>query len=30
VANHEHLRYFLDTEFKEHYRLIAHLSTSFH
>ena len=29
MADHGHLRYFLDTEFKEHYRLIAHLSTRF-
>lgn len=29
VANAEHLRYFLDRRFREHYRLIAHLSTCF-
>jgi SAM-dependent methyltransferase len=29
VANAEHLRYFSDTDFMEHYRLIAHLSTCF-
>ena len=29
VADPQHLRYFLDTEFKEHYRLIAWLSSRF-
>ncbi len=29
VANAEHLKYFCDTDFVEHYRLIAHLSTCF-
>jgi hypothetical protein len=29
VANPEHLRYFLDTDFREHYRLIAYLSSRF-
>jgi hypothetical protein len=29
VANAEHMKYFCDTEFAEHYRLIAHLSTCF-
>jgi predicted O-methyltransferase YrrM len=29
VANPQHLRYFLDTDFREHYRLIAYLSTRF-
>jgi hypothetical protein len=29
MADHGHLRCFLDTGFKEHYRLIAHLSTRF-
>jgi hypothetical protein len=29
VADAKHLRYFLDTEFKEHYRLIACLSSRF-
>jgi hypothetical protein len=29
VANEEHLRYFLDTRFREHYRLLAYLSTLF-
>lgn len=29
VANAEHLKYFGDTDFVEHYRLIAHLSTCF-
>ena len=29
IANAEHRNYFLDTNFKEHYRLIAYLSTFF-
>jgi hypothetical protein len=29
VANPQHLNYFLDTNFREHYRLIAYLSTRF-
>ena len=29
VANMEHLRYFLDNNFKEHYKLIAYLSSLF-
>jgi len=29
VADQEHLKYFSDTDFKEHYRLIAYLSTLF-
>jgi len=29
VANIEHLKYFCDAQFVEHYRLIAHLSTCF-
>ncbi len=29
VANREHLTYFTDTDFREHYRLIAYLSTCF-
>lgn len=29
VANPEHRNYFFDVDFKEHYRLIAHLSTGF-
>jgi len=29
VADQKHLRYFLDTDFREHYRLIAWLSTRF-
>jgi len=29
VANAEHLKYFCDTQFLEHYRLIAYLSTRF-
>jgi hypothetical protein len=30
VINAEHRNYFFDTNFREHYRLIAHLSTLFH
>lgn len=30
VINPEHRNYFFDTDFREHYRLIAHLSTFFH
>lgn len=29
VANNQHLQYFLDTDFKEHYRLLAYLGTQF-